>query len=62
MDRKMLLCCAVPMVAAAAILMFWALAAYPGIGGAAEGNAILLAMLLICPLMHVFMMKGGHRH
>lgn len=47
---KMLLCCLVPLALVAVL-------AYSGMSLKGFG---LLAVLLLCPLMHLFMMRGGH--
>lgn len=48
----MMVCCLVPMLA---LLLF-----LPQIKGATSGFNWSWAFLLLCPLMHIFMMKGMH--
>ncbi len=47
---KMLLCCLVP-------LALLAVLAYSGVSLKGFG---LLAVILLCPLLHLFMMRGSH--
>ncbi len=47
----MLLCCLVPIAAVAAI---WVL-------GVPLNSTLLLVIVLLCPLGHLFMMRGGHQ-
>lgn len=49
----MLACCLIPIVALGAILVL----------GVSANSALVLGMLLLCPLLHVLMMRGmmgGH--
>lgn len=48
----MILCCVVPILVAAYLLI--------GSSGFPSGGALLF--LLICPLMHLIMMRGMHKH
>ncbi len=50
----MLLCCLIPIVAIVAIVLF----------GLPFNTVLFVGLLLLCPLLHIFMMrgKGGHSH
>jgi len=48
----MLLCCLVPVAAFVAI---WVL-------GLPLNSVLLFAIVLLCPLIHLFLMRGGHQH
>ncbi len=54
-----MLCCAIPLLAI--IVIIAVLAFFPGIWGIGLKNIALIAVLLLCPLMHIFMMRG-HKH
>lgn len=51
----MILCCTLP------ILLIGTLPAF-GIGGLSSGKLMSYLLILICPLSHIFMMKGMFRN